>query len=174
MQEVAKTTQGNTTTISQVSQKADKISTTLSQKIDGKADVSRVSSLEENPSGFKTTVAQSYQPKGDYPTRSDMQSSISQTASSIKSEVANTYTTQTATEALRKSATRTFTMGGAAGKAKWVKLGDLTSRRRLIIGAHPRVLGQRGGTATPTRTPSSRSSSRTDRKPQHPPMARSA
>ena len=127
VQEVAKTTQGNTTTISQVSQKADKINMTLSQKIDGKADVSRVSSLEQNLSGFKTTVAQSYQPKGDYPTRSDMQSSISQTASSIKSEVANTYTTQTATEALRKSATRTFTMGGAAGKAKWVKLGHLTS-----------------------------------------------
>ena len=127
VQEVAKTTQGNTTTISQVSQKADKINTTLSQKIDGKADVSRVSSLEQNLSGFKTTVAQSYQPKGDYPTRSDMQSSISQTASSIKSEVANTYTTQTATEALRKSATRTFTLGGAAGKAKWVKLGYLTS-----------------------------------------------
>ena len=127
VQEVAKTTQGNTTTISQVSQKADRINTTLSQKIDGKADVSRVSSLEQNLSGFKTTVAQSYQPKGDYPTRSDMQSSISQTASSIKSEVANTYTTQTATEALRKSATRTFTMGGAAGKAKWVKLGYLTS-----------------------------------------------
>ncbi|WP_270318650.1 hypothetical protein [Bifidobacterium adolescentis] len=125
--EVAKTTQGNTTTISQVSQKADKINTTLSQKIDGKADVSRVSSLEQNLSGFKTTVAQSYQPKGDYPTRSDMQSSISQTASSIKSEVANIYTTQTATEALRKSATRTFTIGGAAGKAKWVKLGYLTS-----------------------------------------------
>ena len=127
VQEVAKTAQGNTTTISQVSQKADKINTTLSQKIDGKADVSRVSSLEQNLSGFKTTVAQSYQPKGDYPTRSDMQSSISQTASSIKSEVANTYTTQTATEALRKSATRTFTLTGANGKAKWVKLGYLTS-----------------------------------------------
>ena len=127
VQEVAKTAQGNTTTISQVSQKADKINTTLSQKIDGKADVSRVSSLEQNLSGFKTTVAQSYQPKGDYPTRSDMQSSISQTASSIKSEVANTYTTQTATEALRKSATRTFTLTGAADKAKWVKLGHLTS-----------------------------------------------
>ena len=127
VQEVAKTTQGNTTTISQVSQKADKINTTLSQKIDGKADVSRVSSLEQNLSGFKTTVAQSYQPKGDYPTRSDMQSSISQTASSIKTEVANTYTTQAATETLRKSATRTFTLTGAAGKAKWVKLGHLTS-----------------------------------------------
>lgn len=127
VQEVAKTTQGNTTTISQVSQKADKINTTLSQKIDGKADVSRVSSLEQSLSGFKTSVAQSYQPKGDYPTKTEMQSNISQSASSIKSEVANTYTTQTATEALRKSATRTFTLTGAAGKAKWVKLGYLTS-----------------------------------------------
>lgn len=127
VREVAKTTQGNTTTISQVSQKADKINTTLSQKIDGKADVSRVSSLEQSLSGFKTSVAQSYQPKGDYPTKTEMQSNISQSASSIKSEVANTYTTQTATEALRKSATRTFTLTGAAGKAKWVKLGYLTS-----------------------------------------------
>ena len=127
VQEVAKTAQGNTTTISQVSQKADKINTTLSQKIDGKADVSRVSSLEQSLSGFKTSVAQSYQPKGDYPTKTEMQSNISQSASSIKSEVANTYTTQTATEALRKSATRTFTLTGAAGKAKWVKLGCLTS-----------------------------------------------
>lgn len=128
VQEVAKTAQGNTTTISQVSQKADKINTTLSQKINGKADVSRVSSLEQSLSGFKTSVAQSYQPKGDYPTKTEMQSNISQSASSIKSEVANTYTTQTATEALRKSATRTFTLTGAAGKAKWVKLGYLTSR----------------------------------------------
>lgn len=127
VQEVAKTAQGNTTTISQVSQKADKINTTLSQKIDGKADVSRVSSLEQSLSGFKTSVAHSYQPKGDYPTKTEMQSNISQSASSIKSEVANTYTTQTATEALRKSATRTFTLTGAAGKAKWVKLGYLTS-----------------------------------------------
>ncbi len=127
VQEVAKTAQGNTTTISQVSQKADKINTTLSQKIDGKADVSRVSSLEQSLSGFKTSVAQSYQPKGDYPTKTEMRSNISQSASSIKSEVANTYTTQTATEALRKSATRTFTLTGAAGKAKWVKLGHLTS-----------------------------------------------
>lgn len=127
VQEVAKTAQGNTTTISQVSQKADRINTTLSQKIDGKADVSRVSSLEQSLSGFKTSVAQSYQPKGDYPTKTEMQSNISQSASSIKSEVANTYTTQTATEALRKSAPRTFTLTGAAGKAKWVKLGHLTS-----------------------------------------------
>ena len=43
VQEVAKTAQGNTQTISQVSQKADQINTTLSQKINGKADVSRVS-----------------------------------------------------------------------------------------------------------------------------------
>lgn len=127
VQEVAKTAQGNTTTISQVSQKADSINTTLAQKIDGKADVSRVSSLEQSLSGFKTSVAQSYQPKGDYPTKTEMQSNISQSASSIKSEVANTYTTQTATEALRKSATRTFTLTGANGKAKWVKLGYLTS-----------------------------------------------
>lgn len=126
--EVAKTAQGNTATISQVSQKVDRINTTLSQRIGGKADTSRVSSLEQNLDGFKTTAAKTYQTKGDYPTRSDMQSSISQTASSIKSEVANTYTTLAATEELRKSASRTFPLYGANGTGpKWVKLGYLTS-----------------------------------------------
>ena len=127
VQEVAKTAQGNTTTISQVSQKADKINTTLSQKISGKADTSRVSSLEQNLDGFKTSVAKTYQTKGDYPTKAEVQSRIDQSASSIKSTVGQTYTTLAATEALRKSATRMFTLTGAAGKAKWVKLGYLTS-----------------------------------------------
>ncbi len=127
VQEVAKTAQGNTQTISQVSQKADRINTTLSQQVNGKADVSRVSSLEQSLSGFKASVAQSYQPKGDYPTKTEMRSSISQSASSIKTEVANTYTTQAATEALRKSATRTFKLWGSVGRATWVKLGCLTS-----------------------------------------------
>ena len=127
VQEVAKTAQGNTTTISQVSQKADRINTTLSQQISGKADTSRVSSLEQNLDGFKTSVAKTYQTKGDYPTKAEVQSRIDQSASSIKSTVGQTYTTLAATEALRKSATRTFTLTGAAGKAKWVKLGHLTS-----------------------------------------------
>ncbi|MEE4090518.1 hypothetical protein V2E38_05400 [Bifidobacterium longum subsp. infantis] len=125
--EVAKTAQGNTTTISQVSQKVDRINTTLSQQIGGKADTSRVSSLEQNLDGFKSTVAATYQTKGDYPSKAEVQSRIDQSASSIKSTVGQTYTTLDATEALRKSATRTFTLGGASGKAKWVKLGYLTS-----------------------------------------------
>lgn len=127
VQEVAKTAQGNTTTISQVSQKADRINTTLSQKIDGKADTSRVSSLEQNLDGFKTGVAKTYQTKGDYPTKAEVQSGIDQSASSIKSTVGQTYTPLSDTDALRKSATRTFTLTGAAGKAKWVKLGYLVS-----------------------------------------------
>lgn len=125
--EVAKTAQGNTATISQVSQKVDRINTTMSQQISGKADTSRVSSLEQNLDGFKTSVAKTYQTKGDYPTKAEVQSRIDQSASSIKSTVGQTYTTLAATEALRKSATRTFTLTGAAGKAKWVKLGYLTS-----------------------------------------------
>lgn len=126
--EVAKTAQGNTTTISQVSQKADKINTTLSQQIGGKADTSRVSSLEQNLDGFKTTVAKTYQTKGDYPTKTEVQSRIDQSASSIKSTVGQTYTTLAATEELRKSASRTFQLYGANGTGpKWVKLGYLTS-----------------------------------------------
>ena len=125
--EVAKTAQGNATTISQVSQKVDGISTTLSQRIDGKADTSRVSSLEQNLDGFKASVAKTYQTKGDYPSKAEVQSRIDQSASSIRSTVSQTYTTLDATEALRKSATRTFTFGGASGGPKWVKLGYLTS-----------------------------------------------
>ena len=125
--EVAKTAQGNTTTISQVSQKVDRINTTLSQQIGGKADTSRVSSLEQNLDGFKSTVAKTYQTKGDYPSKAEVQSRIDQSASSIKSTVGQTYTTLDATEALRKSATRMFTLYGAPGSPKWVKLGYLTS-----------------------------------------------
>lgn len=125
--EVARTAQGNTATISQVSQKVDRINTTLSQQIGGKADTSRVSSLEQNLDGFKFSVAKDYQTKGDYPSKAEVQSRIDQSASSIRSTVGQTYTTLDATEALRKSATRTFTFGGASGKAKWVKLGYLTS-----------------------------------------------
>ncbi len=126
--EVAKTAQGNTATISQVSQKVDRINTTLSQRIGGKADTSRVSSLEQNLDGFKTSVARTYQTKGDYPTKAEVQSRIDQSASSIKSTVGQTYTTLAATDALRKSATRTFPLYGANGTGpKWVKLGYLTS-----------------------------------------------
>ena len=125
--EVAKTAQGNTTTISQVSQKVDRINTTLSQQLGGKADTSRVSSLEQNLDGFKSTVAKTYQTKGDYPSKAEVQSRIDQSASSIKSTVGQTYTTLDATEALRKSATRMFTLYGAPGSPKWVKLGYLTS-----------------------------------------------
>lgn len=126
--EVAKTAQGNTTTISQVSQKADRINATLSQQISGKADTSRVSSLEQNLDGFKTSVAKTYQTKGDYPTKAEVQSRIDQSASSIKSTVGQTYTTLAATDALRKSATRTFPFYGAHGTGpKWVKLGYLVS-----------------------------------------------
>ena len=94
--EVAKTTQGNATTISQVSQKVDRINTTLSQQIGGKADTSRVSSLEQNLNGFKTTVSQ-------------------------------TYTTNAATEELKKYTSRSFNLWGANGHPKWVKLGYLVS-----------------------------------------------
>ena len=125
--EVAKTAQGNTTTISQVSQKVDRINTTLSQQIGGKADTSRVSSLEQNLDGFKSTVAKTYQEKGDYPSKAEVQSRIDQSASSIKSTVGQTYTTLDATEALWKSATRMFALYGASGSPKWVKLGYLTS-----------------------------------------------
>lgn len=126
--EVAKTAQGNTATISQVSQKVDRINTTLSQRIGGKADTSRVSSLEQNLDGFKTSVAKTYQTKGDYPTKAEVQSRIDQSASSIKSTVGQTYTPLSDLDALKKSTARSFNLYGASGTGpKWVKLGCMES-----------------------------------------------
>ena len=126
--EQAKTLDATVKTANEAKSTADSNKRTISQ-VASTADgaVSRVSSLEQNLNGFKTSVAKTYQTKGDYPTKAEVQSRIDQSASSIKSTVGQTYTTLDATEALRKSATRTFTLGGASGKAKWVKLGYLTS-----------------------------------------------
>lgn len=124
--EVSNTAQGNTTTISQVSQKADKINTSLSQQISGKADVSRVSSLEQSLSGFKTTVANTYQTKAgmsNYATTSQ----LTQTANNIKSEVSETYTSKTDTDNLKHQTALTYQLTGSGGKAKWVKIGYLVS-----------------------------------------------
>lgn len=126
--EQAKTLDATVKTANEAKSTADSNKRTISQ-VASTADgaVSRVSSLEQNLNGFKTSVAKTYQTKGDYPTKAEVQSRIDQSASSIKSTVGQTYTTLDATEALRKSATRMFTLYGASGKAKWVKLGYLTS-----------------------------------------------
>lgn len=136
---VEQTASGLSTRISEVAKKGDQTVqslNTLSADVTGfkqtvqqtYATGTRVSRLESSLDGFKTSVAKTYQEKGDYPTKTEMRSSISQSASSIKTEVANTYTTQAATETLRKSATRTFKLWGSGGRAAWVKLGYLTSK----------------------------------------------
>ena len=126
--EQAKTLDATVKTANEAKSTADSNKRTISQ-VASTADgaVSRVSSLEQNLNGFKTSVAKTYQTKGDYPTKAEVQSRIDQSASSIKSTVGQTYTTLGATEALRKSATRMFTLYGASGSPKWVKLGYLTS-----------------------------------------------
>lgn len=126
--EQAKTLDATVKTANEAKSTADSNKRTISQ-VASTADgaVSRVSSLEQNLNGFKTSVAKTYQTKGDYPTKAEVQSRIDQSASSIKSTVGQTYTTLDATEALRKSATRMFTLYGAPGSPKWVKLGYLTS-----------------------------------------------
>ena len=126
--EQAKTLDATVKTANEAKSTADSNKRTISQ-VASTADgaVSRVSSLEQNINGFKTSVAKTYQTKGDYPTKAEVQSRIDQSASSIKSTVGQTYTTLDATEALRKSATRMFTLYGASGSPKWVKLGYLTS-----------------------------------------------
>lgn len=126
--EQAKTLDATVKTANEAKSTADSNKRTISQ-VASTADgaVSRVSSLEQNLNGFKTSVAKTYQTKGDYPTKAEVQSRIDQSASSIKSTVGQTYTPLSDTDALRKGATRTFTLAGAAGKAKWVRLGYLTS-----------------------------------------------
>ena len=86
----------------------------------------RVSSVEQNLNGFKTTVSKTYQTKegmSNYATTSQ----LTQTASNIKSEVSQTYTTKTDIENLKKLTELTYTLTGTAGKVKWVKLGTLVS-----------------------------------------------
>lgn len=126
--EQAKTLDATVKTANEAKSTADSNKQTISQ-VASTADgaVSRVSSLEQNLNGFKTSVAKTYQTKGDYPTKAEVQSRIDQSASSIKSTVGQTYTTLAATEDLRKSTSRTFGLYGASGKAAWVKLGHLTS-----------------------------------------------
>lgn len=127
--EQAKTLDATVKTANEAKSTADSNKRTISQ-VASTADgaVSRVSSLEQNLNGFKTSVAKTYQTKGDYPTKAEVQSRIDQSASSIKSTVGQTYTTLAATDALRKSATRTFPLYGANGTGpKWVKLGYLVS-----------------------------------------------
>lgn len=127
--EQAKTLDATVKTANEAKSTADSNKRTISQ-VASTADgaVSRVSSLEQNLNGFKTSVAKTYQTKGDYPTKAEVQSRIDQSASSIKSTVGQTYTTLAATDALRKGATRTFPLYGANGTGpKWVKLGYLVS-----------------------------------------------
>ena len=55
-------------------------------------------------------------------------SSVEQSLNGFRTTVSQTYTPLSDLDALRKSATRMFTLYGASGKAQWVKLGYLTSR----------------------------------------------
>lgn len=127
--EQAKTLDATVKTANEAKSTADSNKRTISQ-VASTADgaVSRVSSLEQNLNGFKTSVAKTYQTKGDYPSKAEVQSRIDQSASSIKSTVSQTYTPLSDTDTLRKSATRTFPLYGANGTGpKWVKFGYLTS-----------------------------------------------
>ena len=71
--------------------------------------VSAASKAQQTVDGFKTEVSQKYQPKGDYATEGDLskyqpkgdyatKSSVEQTASQIKQQVADTYATKSALE----------------------------------------------------------------------------
>ena len=126
--EQAKTLDATVKTANEAKSTADSNKRTISQ-VASTADgaVSRVSSLEQNLNGFKTSVAKTYQTKGDYPTKAEVQSRIDQSASSIKSTVGQTYTTNAATEELKKYTSRSFNLWGANGHPKWVKLGYLVS-----------------------------------------------
>ena len=58
----------------------------------------------------------------------DKATSLEANLNGFKTTVSQTYTPLSDLDALRKSATRMFTLYGASGKAQWVKLGYLTSR----------------------------------------------
>ncbi|KAE8130206.1 MULTISPECIES: methyl-accepting chemotaxis protein [Bifidobacterium] len=82
-------------------QNLDGFKATVQQTYDTTADAtSRESVLTQNLNGFKTTVSQTYLDKttatNTYPTKSDVSSQVSQTASDITSQVAAKYQTLSA------------------------------------------------------------------------------
>ena len=90
--EQGKTLDATVKTANEAKSTADSNKTAISQVSTTANDaLSKTSSLEQNLSGFKTSVAKTYQTKGDYPTKAEVQSRIDQTSRSVALGVVQNY-----------------------------------------------------------------------------------
>lgn len=90
--EQGKTLDATVKTANEAQSTADSNKTAISQVSTTANDaLSKTSSLEQNLSGFKTSVAKTYQTKGDYPTKAEVQSRIDQTSRSVALGVVQNY-----------------------------------------------------------------------------------
>ena len=123
--EVAKTASGAMDKASSVEQTASGLSARLSETaktVD--STVQTLNAVKATADSNKATLTQVSSTASNALARA---SSVEQSLTGFKSNVSQTYTPLSDTDALRKSAVRSFDFQGASGKAKWVKLGYLES-----------------------------------------------
>ena len=124
--EVSKTANGAMSKATTVEQTANGLSSKITEQ--GKtlnATVTTANEAKSTADSNKTTISQVSTTASNALSRA---STVEQNLNGFKTTVSQTYTPLSDLDALRKSATRMFTLYGASGKAQWVKLGYLTSR----------------------------------------------
>ena len=123
--EVAKTASGAMDKASSVEQTASGLSARLSET--AKTVDSTVQTLNTVKSTADSNKASLTQVSSTASNALARAASVEQSLNGFKSTVSQTYTPLSDTDALRKSAVRSFDFYGADNKAKWVKLGYLKS-----------------------------------------------
>ena len=123
--EVAKTASGAMGKASSVEQTASALSSKLSETVRTlDSTVQTVNTVKSTADSNKATLTQVSKTASDALSRA---SSVEQSLNGFKTTVSQTYTTNAATEELKKYTSRSFDLWGANGHPKWVKLGYLVS-----------------------------------------------
>lgn len=123
--EVAKTASGAMGKASSVEQTASALSSKLSETVRTlDSTVQTVNTVKSTADSNRATLTQVSKTASDALSRA---SSVEQNLNGFKTTVSQTYTTNAATEELKKYTSRSFVLLGANGSPKWVKLGYLVS-----------------------------------------------
>ena len=124
--EVSKTANGAMSKATTVEQTANGLSSKITEQAKTlNATVTTANEAKSTADSNKATISQVSTTASNALTKA---STVEQNLNGFKTTVSQTYTPLSDLDALRKSATRMFTLYGASGKAQWVKLGYLTSR----------------------------------------------
>ena len=123
--EVAKTASGAMGKASSVEQTASALSSKLSETVRTlDSTVQTVNTVKSTADSNRATLTQVAKTASDASSRA---SSVEQNLNGFKTTVSQTYTTNAATEELKKYTSRSFNLLGANGSPKWVKLGCMES-----------------------------------------------